>query len=152
MVQLGISHTESASLLKDPNFSRLQLFANLKSPMPPHELRRTNACAVNHRGSNACHATACGIANLDVLHVSKCANVSLPLFLIHPKRGILDQVRATINTQITSALPLLEVLDYWKSHSPVEQIISPPPRFNTPVVLWSNLRVLTHWKNFISLV
>ena len=39
--------------------------------------------------------------------------------------------------------PLLKVLEYSKSHSLVEQMIAPPPRFNTPVVLWSNLRVLT---------
>ena len=39
--------------------------------------------------------------------------------------------------------PLLEVLEYSKSHSLVKQIISPPPRFKTPMVLWTNLRVLT---------
>jgi hypothetical protein len=37
----------------------------------------------------------------------------------------------------------LEVLEYCDSHTLVEQMITPPPRFNRPVVLWSNLRVLT---------
>ncbi|KIM34743.1 hypothetical protein M413DRAFT_80113 [Hebeloma cylindrosporum] len=39
--------------------------------------------------------------------------------------------------------PSPAVLQYRNSHSLVKQLITPPPRFKTPVVLWSNLRILT---------
>jgi hypothetical protein len=63
----------------------------------------------------------------------------------------LDQVGATDKIYDTypdnhcsgREAPLLKVLEYRNSHSLVEQMIAQPPRFNTPVVLWSNLRVLT---------
>jgi hypothetical protein len=64
--------------------------------------------------------------------------------------------------------PPLEVPDYRNSLRFVQQMITPPPRFNVLVVLWSNLRVLTlaprdkeqpsldrretHLSNYISLV
>ena len=37
----------------------------------------------------------------------------------------------------------LEVFNYRESPTVVEQMITPPSRFHTPVVLWSKLRVLT---------
>jgi hypothetical protein len=39
--------------------------------------------------------------------------------------------------------PVLELFRYFDSHTVVKQMITPPPRFHTPVVLWSKLRVLT---------
>jgi hypothetical protein len=90
---------------------------------------------------------------LTILRLSEIANVPLPLFLICPRlrEVFLDQVGATDKSydkypddQCSGReAPLLEVLEYRNSHSLVEQMIAPPPRFNTPVVLWSNLRVLT---------
>ena len=91
--------------------------------------------------------------SLTILYISNCANAPLPLFLICPRlREVrLDEVGATDssydeypdNQCSGREAPLLEVLQYSSSHSLVEQMIAPPPRFNTPVVLWSNLRVLT---------
>ena len=90
---------------------------------------------------------------LTILHVSECENVLLPLFLIFPRlrEVMLDQVGATDKNYdkyrdeqcSNQEAPLLEVFNYRNSHNLVEQMIAPPPRFNTPVVLWSNLRVLT---------
>jgi len=157
MVQLGISRKENASLFNDPNFTGiLQLFA--KSPMPPHELHlggllvpsliiEDPMLAVRRLTQSFFSQT------LTILRVSQCVNVPLPLFLICPglRRVFLDQVGATDKTydkypdnQCSGReAPLLEVLNYRKSHSFVEQMITPPPRFNAPVVLLSNLRILT---------
>ena len=67
------------------------------------------------------------------------------------ERGVLDQVGAIDKSydkypdnQLSGReAPLLEVLSYHNSHSLVKQMIAPPLGFNTPVVLWSKLRVLT---------
>ena len=157
MVQLGISRKENASLFKDPNFtSILQLFA--KSPMPPHELHlgglQVASLFIEDPVLVMRQLTESFFSQtLTILHVTECANVPLPLFLICPRlREVsLDLVGATDksydkypdNQCSGREAPLLEVLDYRSSHSLVEQMIAPPPRFNTPVVLWSNLRVLT---------
>ena len=159
MVELQVgSSEECASLFKDPDFtSILQLFAKL--PMPPHELHVT--------GSGVMRASSIIEDNvpimrqlrksffsqtLTVLHVIGCANVPLSLFLSLPRLRelILDRVVAAESYDkypddqcSGQEAPLLEVFNYHESHSLVEQMIAPPPRFKTPVVLWSNLRVLT---------
>ena len=157
MVQLGISRKETASLFKDPNFTSIfQLFA--KSPMPPHELHLGGLPVVSLIIEDPILAIrqlakSFFSQTLTTLRVTECANVPLPLFLICPRlrEVFLDQVGATDksydkypdNQCSGREAPLLEVFDYRNSPSLVEQMIVPPPRFNTPVVLWSNLRVLT---------
>ena len=146
------------SFFKDPNFiSILQLLA--KSPMSPHEfqlgcfgspMRSTieDPMLVMRQLSESFFSRT-----LTILHVNSCANVPLPLFLICPRlrEVFLDMDGATDksydeypdNQCSGREAPLLEVFQYRNSHSVVEQMITPPPRFKTPVVLWSNLRVLT---------
>jgi hypothetical protein len=156
MVQLVISRNESVWLFKDGTFINiLQLLAN--SPVPPHELAiggwseipltiEDPILVVRQLAQSFFSQT------LTILRVSRCANVPLPLFLTCPRFRVLllDQVAATEksynkypeNQCSGREAPQLEVFDYRNSHSVVEQVITPPPRFNTPVVLWSNLRVL----------
>ena len=89
---------------------------------------------------------------LTILHFREIANVPLPFFLTCPKlrKVSLDQVGATDKSYDTypdnhcsREAPLLEVLEFRSSHSLVEQMLAPPARFSTPVIIWSNLRVLT---------
>ena len=154
-VQLSISSEESEWLFMDPNFiSILQLFA--KSPMPPHELHfsglmRTTIkhprLVVRQFGESFFSQT------LTILRFREIGNVPLPLFLICPRlrEVFLDRVGATDksydkypdNQCSGREAPQLEVFNYCNSHSLVEQMIAPPPRFTTPVILWSNLRILT---------
>ena len=157
MVQFAISSKESTSLFKDPNFtSILQLFA--KSPMPPHELHFSGLANVSSIIEDPILVTRHLMESffsqtLTVLRLREIANVPLHLFLICPKlrEVFLDEVGATDESYDTypdnhcsgREAPILEVLEYRNSHTLVEQMITPPPRFNTPVVLWSNLRVLT---------
>ena len=158
MVQLVISRNESAWLFnKDGTFiSILQLLAN--SPVPPHELAIGGWSEIPLKIEDPILvvrqlAQSFFSQTLTILRVSRCANVPLPLFLTCPRLRVLllDQVAATEksynnypeNQCAGREAPQLEVLDYRNSHSLVEQVITPPPRFNTPVVLWSNLRVLT---------
>jgi hypothetical protein len=94
--------------------------------------------------------------SLMILHLIVCENIPLPLFLICPrlKELRLDRVEAAEegyeaynkypDDQCSGReSPALEVFNYRASHTVVQQMITPPPRFHTPVVLWSNLRVLT---------
>ena len=157
MVKLSISPKESASLFKDPNFtSILQLFT--KSPMPPHLLHfgglmyepliiEDPILFIRQLMESFFSQT------LTILRLREIENVPLPLFLICPRlrEVILDEVGATDKSYDTypdnhcsgREAPLLEVLGHRNSHTLVEQMITPPPRFNAPVVFWSNLRVLT---------
>jgi len=157
MVELVISCNESAWLFKEGTFiSILQLLA--KSPVPPHELAIGGWSEIPLKFEDPMLVVrqltqSFFSQTLTILHVSRCANVPLPLFLTCPRLRVLllDQVAATEksynkyqeNQCSGREAPQLEVLDYRNSHSVVEQVITPPPRFNTPVVLWSNLRVLT---------
>ena len=156
MVRLVIS-PENASLFKSPNFtSILRLF--VKSLIPPYELYLSGLLDSSLIGDPVLvlrQLTESFFSQtMTILHVTKCVNVPLPLFLICPRlrEVFLDQVRATTdksyykypdNQWSGREAPLLEVLNYRNSHSLVKQMIAPPVRFNTPVVLWSNLRVLT---------
>jgi hypothetical protein len=158
-IELGIPKTreECALLFKDPNFTGiLQLLA--KSPMPPHKLHlfgglmrpftifKDPLLVVRQFAESFFSQT------LTTLRLSGIASIPLPLFLICPKlrEVFLDEVGVTDkscdkypdNHCSGREAPLLEVLQYRNSHSLVEQMITPPPRFNTPVVLFSNLRVL----------
>ena len=158
-VQLSVSRDEWAWLFNDSTFiSILQLLA--KSPVPPHEL---------HLG----HTTTTGMfvsfiiedpilvvrrlvqsffsQTLTILHLTKCGNVPLPIFLICPRlrEVFLDRVWAEMsydeypdNQCSGREPPPLEVFDYRDSHL-LQKMITPPSRFNTPVVLWSSLRILT---------
>jgi hypothetical protein len=156
-VQLAISRDESAWLFNDPTFtSVLQLLAN--SPMPPHEL---------HFGGQVFGsfiiedpilivrwlAQSFFAQTLTILRLTECKNIPLPLLLVCPRlREVsLNNVGAAEksygkypdNQCSGREPPSLEVLNYRHSHSLVKQMITPPRRFNTPVVLWSNLRILT---------
>ena len=158
VIELSISGEKSASLFKDPDFtSILQLFAKL--PMPPH--------AIHFNGSSDTQIVQVEdpmfvvrqltdsffSQTLTILCVEDIANIPLPLFLVCPrlKEVILERVGAAdksydkypINQCSGREAPLLEVVKFRDSRVLVEQMIVPPPRFNTPVVLWSNLRVLT---------
>ena len=156
VIELGILGEESASFFKDPDFtSVLQLFA--KSPMPPHELHFSgsmDAAIVEDPMFVVRQLTESFFSQtLTILCVEDIANFPLPLLLICPRlrQVILDRVGATdksydkypINLCSGREAPLLEVLKLRDSHTLVEQIIAPPPMFNTPVVLLSNLRVLS---------
>ena len=158
MVRLDVSREESASVMEDPNLTSIfQLLA--KSPMPPHELHFggrgfapvtiENPILVVQRLTDSFFSQT-----LTILNLKAFKNVPLPLFLVFPRLRelILDQVEATDNLSYGKypdnqcsgrEAPLPEVINYRSSHSLVQQMIAPPPRFNTPVVLWSKLRVLT---------
>ena len=158
MVQLRITVNANATLFKDPNFtSILQLFA--KSPVPPHELHlnglfTSTIITIEDPLLLMRQLTESFFSQtLTILHVSGCANVPLPLFLICPRLrevflyrvGATDKIydKYPDNQCSGREAPLLEVFDCCNSHTLIEQMIAPPSRFNTPVVLWSNLRVLT---------
>ena len=156
MIEVGISKEENASVFNDPNFTGiLQLFSKL--PIPPHELHFRgislymvieNPLLVTRQLAESFFSQT-----LTILRLEDILRVPLPLFLICPrlKEVFLDIVEATDKSYDTYPdnycsgrdAPLLEVLKYRNSHSLVEQMITPPPRFNIPVVIWSNLRVLT---------
>jgi len=127
------------------------------SPMPPHTLlfrRQTvddpqiieDPVLVMRGLTQSFFSQTLTILCLDRL------DIPLPLFLICPRlREVsLDHVGATESydeypDDLCSGCkaPRLEVLDYCDSYSIVGQMITPPPRFNKPVVRWSKLRVLT---------
>ncbi|KAF8959436.1 hypothetical protein BDZ97DRAFT_2078106 [Flammula alnicola] len=157
VVELAISHKRNAWLFNDHTLiGILQLFA--KSPIPPHEL---------HFGGHAfCPFTiedpilvvgrlmqSFFSDTLTILHLTQCQNVPLPLFLICPrlrevllaKVGVAEESYENYPDKQCSGResPALELFDYRDSQSLVKQMITPPLRFHTPVVLWSKLRILT---------
>ncbi|KAF8959399.1 hypothetical protein BDZ97DRAFT_1922926 [Flammula alnicola] len=155
--KLAISHNRNAWLFNDPTLiSILQLLA--KSPIPPHKL---------HFGGHSfspftLEAPILVVGRLmqsffsqtlTILHLTQCQNVPLPLFLICPRlrEMLLDHVGVTEESYDNypdeqcsgRESPALELFDCRDSQSLVKQMITPPPRFHTPVVLWSKLRFLT---------
>ena len=166
-VQLFIEHRQNAWLFQNNNrnhprrkdavyaitfISILELLA--KSPMLPHELHFSTGIypiedpvLVMGRLSQSFFSQS-----LTILHLAVCENVPLPLFLLCPrlKEVCLDRVGATDedydrypDDQCSGRVsPALELFNYRGSHTVVKQMITPPPKFHTPVVLWSNLRVL----------
>ena len=156
MVELLISRRTSWVFNDHAFIGVLQLLS--KSLMPPHEL---------HFGGHIFYlftikdpiivvrqlAQSFFSQTLTILRLTNWANVPLPLLLICPRlrEVFLDQVGASEKSydkypddQCSGReTPLLQVLNCRNSHSLVEQMVTPPPRFNTPVVLWSKLCVLT---------
>jgi len=144
-----------------------------ESPMPPHELHFSGGKFGGYISSKMNSSFFMTLKNwtiplmkpiaqsffsktLTILHLTACTNTPLPMLLICPRlrKVFLDNVGATTCTSYDEyeypdylfsgrVPPPLEVLDYRNSHSLVKQMITPPPRFNTPVVVWSNLRILT---------
>lgn len=90
---------------------------------------------------------------LTTLILDECDNVPLPLFLVCPKlrEVVLDGAGVTEesydkypdNQCSGREAPALELFNYRNSQSLVKQMVTPPIKFHTPVVLWSKLRVLT---------
>ncbi|KIM41145.1 hypothetical protein M413DRAFT_28210 [Hebeloma cylindrosporum] len=153
---LEVAH-DSAWVFKDRTFiSILRLFAS--SPVPPHTLGLGKIMGRSWIIEDPIFLVqwltqSFFSQTLTTLRLQECKNVPLPLFLVFPRlREVsLEDVGATETSyhrypdDLCSgrASPALEVLTYLNSHSLVKQMIAPPPRFTTPVVLWSNLRVLT---------
>ena len=155
LVDLTISRNEGAWLFENGTFiSILELLAN--SPVPPHELYLSGYSAIPLIFEDpmlfARQLTQSFFSETLTILRLKSASVPLPLFLTCPKLRYLDldRIKATEksydkypdNQCSGREAPQLEVLDYRNSHSIVEQLITPPSRFNTPVILWSKLRVL----------
>ena len=158
VIELEMLGEESVSLLKDPDFTSIfELFA--KSPIPPYEFHLSGSVAEpildgDHMFLMRQLTESFFSQTLTILWVKCIPNVPLPLFLIYPRlrEVILELVGATDNSYDKYPIsqwsgreaPLLEVLELrYTSCTLVEQIIAPPPMFNTPVVILSNLRVLT---------
>ncbi|KAF8959432.1 hypothetical protein BDZ97DRAFT_1394214 [Flammula alnicola] len=157
VVEFAISHKRNAWLFNDPTLiGILQLLA--KSPVPPHELRIGGVAYCPFTLEDPILVVGRLIQSffsqtLTILHLAQCQNVPFPLFLTCPRlREVhLDKVAVAEEsydqypeTQCCGReLPALELLNYRESQSLVRQMITPPPRFHTPVVLWSKLRVLT---------
>ncbi|KDR69265.1 hypothetical protein GALMADRAFT_128730 [Galerina marginata CBS 339.88] len=155
-VQLHISHKQEPWLLNQSALIELfQLFA--KSPMPPHELHFcgpaffpltiSDPILVVGRLSQSFFSQS-----LTILHLTECKNIPLPLFFVFPglREMLLDHVGATDKTydeypdkHCFGQGPLaLQHFNYRDSQSLVKQMLTPPPRFGTPLLLWSKLRVL----------
>ena len=156
MINLDLLWEENISVFKNPNFiSIFQLFA--KSPIRPHELhlRRIFSRIIIEDPLLIMRQFAKSFfpKTLTILHLEEIFVVPLHVFLICPRlREVsLDRVGATgkgydpypDNYCSEREAPVLEVFEYRNSHILVEQMITSPSRFDTPVVLWSNLRVLT---------
>jgi len=153
-VELTITHKRNRRLFNNLTFiSIVQLLA--KSPMPPHQL---NLCGSQDTSEDPIFVVGQLMKTffsqtLTVLHLTNYKNAPLTLLLICPRlREIfLDDLEMTEKSYDTypeeqcsaRELPELESLDYRDSGSLIKQMITPPPRFHTAVVVWSNLRVLT---------
>ena len=157
-IELYIGHRQNAWLLQNPSgdskdatlINVLQLLAS--SPIPPYELHLDmdypieDPVLVVGRLSQSFFSQT-----LTTLHLIECKNVPLPLFLICPrlKEVRLDRVAAEEGygkypDEHCSGResPALDRFDYRDAHTVVKQMINPPSRFHTPVVLWSKLRIL----------
>lgn len=156
VVQLSINN-QNKWLCNDPILIGVfQLIAD--SPRPPHELyvygyetssvKIEDPILIVERFAQSFFSET-----LTTLSLLGCKNVPLPFLIICPQlvEVKLDQVAATKQgyddypDELCSGRkpPALEIFNYRRAHSLVSQMISPPPRFSTPLVLWSSLRVLT---------
>ena len=154
IIWLVLNH-RNGWLFNDPTFiSTVKLLA--ESPRPPHELCFGGAVisimledpilVVERLAQSFFPQT------LTTLTLTYCKNVPLSFFLVCPRlRTVeLDHVAPTKQgyddypDELCGGrdLPALEVFEYRDAYRLVKQMITPPPRFHTPVVLWSNLRVL----------
>ncbi|KAF9461976.1 hypothetical protein BDZ94DRAFT_1262142 [Collybia nuda] len=157
VVDLSISRSDNAWLFDDPSLlTILQMLA--KSLVPPHEIRfganTYTLLTIEDPILMVGRLTRSFFSQtLTTLHLTRCTNVPLPLFLICPglKEVVLDRVGVTEITYETypdkqcfgRKAPSLEIFDFRDSESLVNQMITPPSRFHTPVILWSKLRILT---------
>ena len=156
MIDLYISRNDSAWLFEDRTFiSLLQLFA--KSPMPPYQLELSGGSVFPLTFEDPIlvvrQLTQSFFSHTLTILRLKFAGVPLTLFLAFPKLRKLDLDVVKVvekgygnypdNQCSGREAPQLEFLVYRNSHSIVQQLLTPPPRFKTPVVLWSKLRVLT---------
>jgi hypothetical protein len=155
MVDLNISHKRNGWLFNDAIFiSIVQLLA--KSLIPPYILHLSGSpdpfifedpILVVGRLTQTFFSQT-----LTVLRLTACKNVPLTIFLICPglREILLHQVEVTEKSydeypdgQCSGReLSAPERLDYRNSESLVKQMIAPPLRFPTGVVLWLKLRVL----------
>jgi len=156
-VELTITHNRNRWLFNNLSFiSIVQLLA--KSPMPPHRLHLSGSFVNPVTFEDPTFVVGQLVQTffsqtLTVLHLTNYKNAPLTLLLICPRlREIfLDDLEMTEKSYDTypeeqcsaRELPELESLDYRDSGSLIKQMITPPPRFHTAVVVWSNLRVLT---------
>ena len=165
-IQLVIGYSQNAWLFQNPGsedlrrkdvacavtfISILELLPN--SPMPPHELhlnlglyRVEDPLLVVGQLSQSFFSQT-----LTISHLTHCKNVPLPIFLVCPqlKKVRFDRVIAAEgydkypDEQCSGRKPpALELFSCSHSETVIRQMITPPPRFHTPVVLWSKLRVL----------
>ena len=143
-------------LLNSELINIFQLF--VKSPRPPHELGldgiQSFAVKIEDPILLVKRLTRSFFSQtLTSLSLSECRNVPVSIFLICPQLRIvkLDHVAATKQSYdhypkelcFGRESPALENFNYRDSHSLIKEMITPPPRFRAPVVLWSSLRVLT---------
>ena len=154
-VHLMISHKANTWLFKDPTFINIVHLLG-KSPIPPHTLDLSGLVdpfmfqdpilIVGQLMQTFFSQT------LTVLRLTDCKNVPSTIFLVCPRLRdvLLNDVEVTEQSYdkypdeqcSDRELPALERLDYRNSEGLVQQMITPPPRFKTGVVLWSKLRVL----------
>ena len=131
--------------------SILQLFAN--SPTAPHELYlNMQLHAIKDLVGRLSQSFFSHTLTILYLTGFRCENVPLHIFLVCPrlKEVHLDGVGDAEedytdypDKQFSGReSPALELFICLRSDTVVKQMITPPPRFHTPVVLWSKLRVL----------
>ncbi|KIM46971.1 hypothetical protein M413DRAFT_63396 [Hebeloma cylindrosporum] len=164
-IELTVDHRQNAWLFENAKWdhphredgpisfiSILQLLA--ESPMPPHELFASfylpieNPIVIVENLSQSFLSQT--LTNLELM---MWKNVPLTLFLAFPRLKKLRLTRVRPSEEVYDKYPddhcssreppALEVFDYCNSHKVVTQMMAPPAKFHTPVVLWSKLRVLT---------
>lgn len=156
IVQLFIKEKQSAWIFNDPTF--IHTFEQLaNSPRPPHKLYFGGIpylpITIEDPIVVVQFMQSFFSRSLTTLQLNKWTNFPLPLFLACPQlRDVaLDAVDVTDETYDNypdnqcsgREPPALERFEYRSSVSIVKQMITPPPRFQTPVVLWSKLSALT---------
>ena len=153
VLRLFLSQKQDEWVLKDPIFIRiLDLIA--KSPSTPDKLEFSGFWSkpIDNPVLFVDVLTKSFFSqSLRSLRLSSCSNLPLPLLLICPRLQVvsLDEVAVTDDSydgyqddQCAREWPSLQVFRYHYSHSFVEQMITPPPRFQVPLTLWSQLRIL----------
>jgi hypothetical protein len=167
-IELFIGHRENAWLFQNSSRSHphrkdaayaitfisiLELLAN--SPVLPHKLHfSTGIYTIEDPVLVVGQLSQSFFSqSLTILHLTECENIPLPLFLAFPKlkEVRLNRVGASqedydkypVDQYSGRESPALELFNYSDSHTIVKQMITPSPRFHTPVVRWSKLRVLT---------
>jgi hypothetical protein len=156
IVQLFIDENQNAWMFNDSTFIHiLEQLAN--SPRPPHNLYFGGIpylpITIEDPIVVVRFMQSFFSRSLTTLQLNEWTNFPLPLFLACPQlRDVaLDTVDVTDETYDNypddqcsgPEPPALKRFEYRRSVSVVKQMITPPPRFQTPVVLWSKLCALT---------